>query len=202
MKILPLLLLCTSAGWAGDAIEAFGLHWTVPTGSEWKLEDDGGTPSLRMLAMRGPDPKKPRRPQQFALSDKQYDSFTMDADVKVLKRSLILVYAYADEAHFNYAHLSTDTAAKQPVHNGIFHVFGGERVRISSIEGPPSFAATDEWNHVKLTYDARTGKATVLVNGKPNSSVEAVDLSLKGGKVGIGSFDETAVFKNVKITSR
>jgi hypothetical protein len=201
MRILPLLLLCAGALSAADPIDAFGVHWTVPLTSEWKLEDDGGAPALRMVASRGPDKDKPRRPQQFALSDQQYDSFKLDADVKVLKRSLIMVYAYKDEAHFNYAHLSTDTGAKQPVHNGIFHVFGGERVRISSTEGPPSFASVNEWNHVTLTYDAKTGKATVLVNGKANPSVTAVDLSLGSGKVGIGSFDERAVFKNVKITS-
>jgi hypothetical protein len=32
-------------------------------------------------------------------------------------------------------------------------------------------------------------------------ALKAVDLSLGGGKAGIGSFDETAEFKNVKITA-
>lgn len=173
------------------------MHWTVPLASEWKIEQDG---SLRMVTSRGPDKDKPRRPQQFALSDREYGSFQLDADMKVLQRSLIIVYAYKDEAHFNYAHLSTDTGAKQPVHNGIFHVFGGERVRISSVEGAPSFAAVDLWNHVALHYDAKAGTLTVLVNGKANPSQTAVDLSLGPGKVGIGSFDETAIFKDVKIT--
>jgi hypothetical protein len=201
MRLLPLLLLCTGAACAADAIDVFGIHWTVPLASEWKVEEDGGAAALRMITHRGPDKDKPRRPLQFALTDKEYGSFHLDADVKVLTRSLIIVYAYKDEAHFNYAHLSTDTGAKQPAHNGIFHVFGGERVRISSTEGPSSFAAVDEWDHITLHYDAKAGKLTVLVNGKANPSVTAVDLSLGPGKVGLGSFDETAVFKNVKITS-
>ena len=107
MKPSPLLLLRTCAA---DGIDGFGIHWTVPLGSEWKLEEDGGAPALRMLAARGPDKDKPRSPQQFALSSKQYDSFALEADVTVLRRSLIIVHAYRDEAHFNYAHLSTDTA--------------------------------------------------------------------------------------------
>ncbi|MEO8127388.1 MAG: family 16 glycoside hydrolase [Bryobacteraceae bacterium] len=195
MKFLPFLLLCTGAVYAADSLDVFGMHWTVPLASEWKV-DEG---ALHLVTTRGPDKNKPRRPQQFALSDKEYGSFRLEADVKVLQRSLIIVYAYKDEAHFNYAHLSTDTGVKQPVHNGIFHVFGGERVRISSTEGPPSFAALDEWNHVTLKYDAQAGKMMVLVNGKPNPSVTAVDMSLGPGKIGLGSFDETAVFKNVKI---
>jgi len=202
MRILPLLLLCAGAASAADAIDVFGMHWTVPLASEWKVEDDGGTAALRIVTRRGPDKDKPRRPQQFALSEKEYGSFQMDADVKAVTKSLIIVYAYKDEAHFNYAHLSTDTGAKQPVHNGIFHVFGGERVRISSTEGPPSFAAMDQWNHISLRYDAKAGKLAVLVNGNANPSVTAVDLSLGSGKVGLGSFDETAVFKNVKIVTK
>ncbi len=198
MRLLPLLLLCAAAAYPADAIDAFGFHWTVPLASEWKVEHDG---SLRLVTHRGPDTDKPRRPRQFALSDNEYGSFQLEADVKVLDRSLIIVYAYKDEAHFNYAHLSTDTGAKQPVHNGVFHVFGGERVRISSTEGPPSFATVNEWNHVAVRYEAKAGKLTVSVNGKPNPSMTAVDLSLGSGKLGLGSFDETAVFKNVKITS-
>lgn len=196
MKLLPLLLLCAGAVFAADAIDAFGIHWTVPLASEWKVEADG---ALTLVTHRGPDKDKPRRPRQFTVSEKEYGSFQLDADVKVLDRSLIIVYAYKDEAHFNYAHLSTDTGARQPVHNGIFHVFGGERVRISSTEGAPAFAAVDEWNHIAVRYDAKAGKLMVLVNGKPNPSLTAVDLSLGSGKVGLGSFDETAVFKNVKI---
>jgi len=197
MKFLPLLLLCAGVVYAADSIDVFGTPWTVPLASEWKVENR----ELHLITTRGPDKNKPRRPQQFALSSKEYGSFHLEADVKVLQRSLIIVYAYKDEAHFNYAHLSTDTGAKQPVHNGIFHVFGGERVRISSTEGPPSFAAVNEWNHVAVDYDAKAGKLVVLVNGKPNPSVTAVDLSLGSGRIGLGSFDETAVFKNLKIAA-
>jgi hypothetical protein len=37
------------------------------------------------------------------------------------------------------------------------------------------------------------------VDGKPVPALHAVDLSLPTGKVGIGSFDETGEFKNVRI---
>ena len=116
-----------------------------------------------------------------------------------LGKSLMLVFAYRDEAHFDYAHLSVDTGTKQPVHNGIFHVYGGERVRISSPQGPPAFPENNHWYHAKLTYDAKTGAVHVAVDGKAVPALDAVDLSLGAGKVGLGSFDETAVFRNVKI---
>jgi hypothetical protein len=94
-----------------------------------------------------------------------------------------------------------DTAAKQPVHNGIFHVYGGERVRISSDRGPAAFSATGRWHHVKLTHDAATGAVDVMVDGKELPALHAVDLSLGCGKIGPGSFDETGEFKNVTIVT-
>jgi hypothetical protein len=53
---------------------------------------------------------------------------------------------------------------------------------------------------VRLDYDAASGEAVVSVNGEKNPSLRGIDLSLGVGKVGIGSFFETALFRNVRIT--
>ena len=198
-KLVIAVLLLTGALGAADWIEAFGFKWSVPVAADWVVEKDGSTPVLRMLVER--PQREPRRPIQFALADTpDWKQVRIVADVKRLGGSMILVYAYRDATHFNYAHLSTDTAVKQPVHNGIFHVYGGERVRISPQAGPASFTSAEEWYRVQLDYDAATGEVVVLVNGRKNPSLRAVDLSLGAGKVGIGSFFEKAAFRNVRIT--
>ena len=53
---------------------------------------------------------------------------------------------------------------------------------------------------MELTRDSETGAVRVTVDGKPVPALAAVDLSLGAGKVGLGSFDETARFKNVHIS--
>jgi hypothetical protein len=53
---------------------------------------------------------------------------------------------------------------------------------------------------VQLTHDASTGIVGVSINGKTPRAFEAVDLSLGAGRVGLGSFFNTAQFRNVKIT--
>ena len=182
---------------AADTLAILGRAWAVPAAADWKVEE--GT--LRLVASRGPLPG-PRRPIQFALTDvPSYDRLTVEADVMPLGRSLLIVLAYRDPAHFDYAHLSTDTAGEQPVHNGIFHVYGGERVRISAERGPAAFAASGHWYHVTLAHDSATGTIEVTVDGQPVPALHAVDLSLGPGKVGLGSFDETGAFKNIKITA-
>jgi hypothetical protein len=196
VRTLLLCLLAAASLPAADTIEAFGLKWSVPVASEWKVE--GAV--LKMLAARPPQPAPaPRRPVQFALAETTpFTEVTLEAEVKRDKTSLILVYAWRDAGHFNYAHLSVDTGTKQPVHNGIFHVYGGDRVRISSEAGPCALP-TDEWTPVRLVYSAKTGAVAVTVDGKPIPALRGVDLSLGAGRVGIGSFFETAQFRKVRI---
>lgn len=182
---------------AADSIEAFGKKWTVPIASDWKVDGD-------VLRLTVPRPsEKPRRPTQFALAETPpLSRVTLEADVKRQEgkgMSLILVYAYRDADHFNYAHLSSDLPSAVAYHNGIFHVYGGDRVRISSVDGPAALPDT-AWHRVRLNYDAKTGVATVAVDGTELPSLKAADYSLGAGKVGIGSFFNTADFRNIRIT--
>jgi hypothetical protein len=203
-NVRPLLLLVLNALAlpAADTLDIFGVKWSIPVAADWKVAEDNGSPMLQLLTGKAPLPG-PRRPFQFAVADTPpYRQVTVTADVRPRKRSLIVVLAYRDPAHFDYVHFSTDTAIKQPVHNGVFHVYGGERVRISSTDGPPAFAATDRWYHVSVVWDGSTGSIRASVEGQDVPALRAVDLSLKEGRIGIGSFDEIGDFKNVKIEGR
>jgi hypothetical protein len=196
MKFVLLSLVVATALVAADSIEVFGQKWTVQKTSDWSIEDG----VLKLLVAQEPPPGVPRRPQKFALAETApFRRVTVEAEIRRAGSSLMIVFAYQDEAHYNYAHISVDTGARQNMHNGMFHIFGGERVRISPMDGPGSLP-TKEWTPVKLVFDGDTGRTYVEVNGKRNPSLEAVDLSLRYGRVGIGSFDETGDFRNVKIT--
>ncbi len=200
-----LSLALAAAGRSGDVIEAFGYRWRTPIASDWKVETLDGVETLQLLVPR--PSTQPRRPTQFALAETpDFITVTVEAEVKkepyeARKRrtSLIIVYAWRDEAHFNYAHLSVDTGEQQPVHNGIFHVYGGDRVRISPTAGPPALTSED-WHHVRLVYDGRRGRVDVYVNGRALPALQAVDMSLGAGKVGLGSFFDMGQFRRVKIT--
>ena len=198
-RALALLLLVSGLAFGETSLTAFGYRWAVTDASDWNVARENNSEILQLLHARGPLPG-PRRPIQFALAGTAaFSRVTVAADVRPNQRSLILVFAYQDPAHFNYAHLSIDTGLKERVHNGIFHVFGGERVRISSQAGPAAFAATGRWYHVILQHDGRSGDVQVTVDGHAVPALHAVDLSLLSGKIGLGSFDETGEFKNVTI---
>lgn len=199
--MFPVLMALAAVLAGEDRIEAFGLKWRVPVAADWKKNGD-------VLELTVPRPSlAPRRPSQYALADTpDYVKVTVEAEmmpepkaVRNRRNSLMIVYAWKDKDHFNYAHISVDSAHEAAVHNGIFHVYGGDRVRISSREGPGTLR-DGEWHKVKLVYDGATGRVDVWVNGETSPSLRAVDMSLGAGKVGIGSFFDMGSFRNVRIT--
>ena len=202
-KLVLLLAALAPLTHAAGLLDVFGRQWTVPDLADWQVDREGGAPPvLCLLKGRDPSPEGPRRPFQFALTSvPDYRRLTLDVDLKPGARSLMIVFAYRDAAHFDYAHLSTDTAAAQPKHNGIFHVYGGERVRISVERGPAAFAETGRWFHARLVHNAVTGAIAVWVDGRALPALQAVDVSLGAGKVGLGSFDETGCFRSLKIVA-
>jgi hypothetical protein len=203
MKLPTAVLIAAFSMSAGDSLSVFDRDWIVPDTADWRLSGEDGAAVLRLVHPKEPPHDGPRRPIQFALTTvPRYGKLTVEVDVKPRGKSLIVVFAYQDEAHFDYAHLSVDTGQQASMHNGIFHVYGGERVRISNPDGPPAFPANNRWYHAKLTHHANTGAVDVTVDGRSVPALHAVDVSLGAGGIGLGSFDETAEFRNARISTQ
>ena len=209
MSRLPIFFFLL-AGVAGaqtlrpERIDAFGYTWRVPLAADWKVGTKEGIPVLELLV---PKPAlQPRRPTQYAVAEtpdfvRGVVELEMKKEPEAARNrhtSLMIAYAWQDDNHFNYVHLSVDAASEQVVHNGVFHVYGGERVRISPREGAATLP-DEQWHKVKLVYDGTKGLVEVYVDGKTSTSMRAVDLSLGAGKFGIGSFFDMGSFRNVKI---
>ncbi len=180
-----------------EQITALGMQWDVINPADWKIDKN----ELHLTTAR-PQEKDPRRPVQFALARTEpIRKFTLEVDVQREpgKGSLIIVYAWKKDGYFNYLHLSNDSPEKVEVHNGVFHCFGGDRVRISPTKGPGSLLA-DDWYKVKMTYDAATGELQSWVNGQTTPALKGIDLSLDAGRIGLGSFFNLARFRNFKLT--
>jgi hypothetical protein len=182
-------------------IKAFGMDWAVIDAADWKVEGTGAGEVLHLVTAK-PQERNPRRPIQFALADTApMAKFTIEVEVKkqAPRGSLIVVYAWERDGYFDYLHLSDDMAAKVEVHNGVFHCYGGDRVRISSKQGPATLP-TGGWHRVKMTYDASEGLMEAWADGVASPSIKAIDLSLGAGRVGLGSFFSTGSFRNFKLT--
>jgi hypothetical protein len=184
-----------------ERIQCFGHAWLVRTVADWKTETASSGEVLNLNAPR-PQEADPRAPVQYALLESQpLGCFTLDVELRseIKSVSLIVVYAWKDPLHFDYVHLSTDAARQQPVHNGVFHVYGGDRVRISNDEGACALANPSQWTKVRLVYDESTHLVETWIDGQLNPSLRAVDFSLGAGSIGLGSFFNTGSFRNFSL---
>jgi len=174
--------------------------WQFPFAEDWEIRTEGPLHYLHMLRER--EPLVPRRPMQFArLKNVNVGSFTLETRLRRLQSSLLIVFNYVDDLHFYYTHLSKDPGAKVDVHNGLFLVDGAPRRRIAGLEAEP--ALPDEaWHKVRVVRDANSGSIQVFVDAESQPRFHVIDHTFSCGQVGIGSFDETGDFTDLRLSSQ
>lgn len=184
----------------GDDFEQGRLdRWQMPFLEDWAILAEGGNHYLHMKRSR--DPAVPRRPVQFALiKGVRVGSFDFQARVRREGRSMIVVFNYVDSLHFYYTHLSMDTGSRQPVHNGIFLVNDGPRVRIAGLGAPAALPDTS-WHRIRVLRDAATGRISVWSDVQRAPIFTVTDRTFTCGQIGVGSFDETGDFDDVELKS-
>jgi len=175
-------------------------RWQLPYPEDWVIGTEVPLHFLHMLRNR--EPLEPRRPVQFALlKGASVGSFTFQANVRRQGHSVLMVFNYVDTLHFYYTHLSVDPGAKVDVHNGIFLVDGGPRHRIAGMEAAPVLP-DQSWHKIRIQRDIHSGSIEVFVDTEPSPRFSVTDRTLTCGQVGLGSFDETGDFADVRLTSQ
>ena len=174
--------------------------WQFPFPDDWEIKEVGALHFLHMIRNR--EPLIPRRPQQFARIKRiNVGSFTLETRMRREGRSLLIAFNYVDTLHFYYTHLSVDSGAQADVHNGIFMVNGSARRRIAGIEAAPALPDKN-WHKVRVERDVNSGSIKVFVDDESQPRFSVVDSTLQCGQVGLGSFDETGDFADVKLSSK
>ena len=143
-----------------------------------------------------------RRPAALAilksepLSDFTYTlELRSTAPVDLAVRDVQLVIDYQSPLQFYYIHLSAKTDA---VHNGIFIVNNADRKRLDEPTSRARFV-DQNFHRVRLERNASTGSIAVFIDNDPAPALSAVDNTLRSGRVGFGSFDETGEFRNIQV---
>jgi hypothetical protein len=174
-------------------------EWIFPHAEDWVSKTENGQTYMHMLRPR--DPGVPRRPLQFArLKNVNVGSFDLSVKVRREGSSMIIVFNYVDTLHFYYTHVSHDRGTFQPVHNGIFLVDGGPRRRIAGTEAQPALPDT-KWHTIRVVRNAKTGLIQVYSDVQEKPLFSVVDHHFTCGQIGLGSFDETGDFADLKIKS-
>jgi hypothetical protein len=189
---LPLLL--------EEDFEKGAERWEPTDPAAWKVTE---TPKGKFYSQCGKSAYTPphRSPLNLSiLKDVVVGDFVLEAKLQSTvkdygHRDMVLVFGYQDAAHFYYSHLGkkTDDHANQ-----IFIVNGAPRTKISTrtTEGTDW---TDGWHTVRVVRKAAEGTIEVYFDDLKTPAQTAKDTTFAEGRIGIGSFDDTGNWDDVKL---
>lgn len=174
--------------------------------AKWVLDGSGSWIAIDgklVLEKAGKPAGAIRRPAALAIfKTDPLERVTLKAEVRstapqdVIRRDVNLVFGYESPSRFYYVHLSGVTDA---VHHGIFLVADADRRRIDDGKGQPQLK-DQNWHRVRLERDGATGRIEIYVDGSKAPVLVASDTTIRAGRVGLGSFDDTGEFRKIEIT--
>lgn len=162
----------------------------------WRWSDESNVPSLELY--RASEYQPPHRsPHNIALLPVSRENFVLEADLMQTgreygHRDLCLFFGYRDPSHFYYVHLAT--SPDQNAHN-IFLVDDAPRRPLTDVSEEGVNWGQEEWHHVRLE---RRGKE-IQVSFDGEVVLRAVDGTFPSGQLGLGSFDDTGRFANIRV---
>ncbi|MBX3413276.1 MAG: hypothetical protein KF708_11350 [Pirellulales bacterium] len=175
-------------------------RWQPTDPAAWEVFDSGSSKVYRQGRASKYQPPH-RSPLNIALfKEAVVGDFTLDAKVRSTvrdygHRDACLFFGYQDPAHFYYVHLGkqADDHANQ-----IFLVNDAPRVKISttSTEGTPW---DDEWHAVRIERTVKDGSIKVYFDDLEHPVMTATDKHFTWGQVGIGSFDDTTDWDDIRL---
>ena len=174
--------------------------WTVDGSGGWEIRD-----GLLALVKAGVPGGPIRRPAGLIiLKSAPLGQVILEAEVRsdqpvdLLVRDVNLVVGWQSPTRFYYIHLAGRT---DDVHNGIFLVNDADRKRLDQPTSVPQLR-DQAWHRVRVERDPTSGRIAVYVDGGNVPVLQATDTTLTTGRVGVGSFDETAECRNITVTAR
>jgi hypothetical protein len=183
-----------------DDFEKGAERWQPTDAKAWRLVkvDSGQVYNQHQQSKYSPPF---RSPLNIALvKDVAVSDFVLEAKVQstgkdVAHRDMCLFFGYQDPSHFYYVHI----AKKADDHaNQIFIVNEAARLKISktSTAGTPW---DDGWHRVKIVRRTNDGHIAIYFDDMKTPIMTAQDKTFAWGRVGIGSFDDTGNWDDIKV---
>jgi len=179
-------------------------NWQMNDPEKWDVvkEDNNHCYRLKIPAeLKGPITK----PVEFSLiKDLNVADFTMTLKGKCLRsvdvkgRDIIIVFGYQDDTHFYYAHISN---YHDNHHNSILIVNSEDRKPIISGDSIPRLH-DKEFHNIRIRRHIESGLIEVYVDDFDYPVMTAVDKTFQWGRIGVGCFDDTGSFDDVRIVGK
>ncbi|MEK7950755.1 hypothetical protein [Luteolibacter soli] len=175
--------------------------WTPLFSGTWEIQNQSGN-HVAALTVAGVNRPPVRRPQAYLfLNGYSWTDCTFTVHAKTLEpaatttRDVVLIFGYADDTHYYYAHTSSKADA---IHTVIMKVAGTQRATIH-LEANPTPALNGNWQTIRVEH-AATGTIRVFVDNMVTPRLTANDTTYPAGALAFGSFDDRALFDDVSIS--
>lgn len=190
---LPLLL--------HETFEEGADRWQPFDPSGWRIEQEEGQ-AIYSQFKKTTDYQPPHRSPLLMSLLKDVVVSDLDLRLKVKSthpdyghRDVCIIFGYQDPAHFYYVHLGQEMDDHA---NQIFVVDDAPRVKISTktTDGTPW---DDEWHDVRIVREVESGRIEVYFDDMETPVMTAQDKRFAWGQIGIGSFDDLSVWKDIRV---
>ncbi|TVZ55991.1 hypothetical protein OD91_1268 [Lutibacter sp. Hel_I_33_5] len=168
----------------------------------WKIDDSNSGKSLHLHKQSNYKPKV-RSPFNIAILQKvTVGDFILEITLNQTSREynhrdLCLFFGIQNESQFYYTHIAS-VADKHA--NNIFLVDNNPRIKIASKTSKTiNWGSKTSWHTERIERNTKEGTIKVFFDDMTHPKMEAKDTTLTYGKIGLGSFDDTGKFDNLKI---
>ncbi|HLU47550.1 MAG TPA: alpha/beta hydrolase [Planctomycetota bacterium] len=176
-------------------------NWRPTDPAQWKHGKKDGQTFLSLATKRGSYRPEVRSPENIAiLEGTEVGDFTLDVRARSTHepyghQDVCLVFGYRDPSHFYYVHLAP--AADDAAHS-IFIVDGAPRKSIAA-ERTEGVKWSKGWHRIRVRRETESGRIEVYFDDLSKPIMVATDKTFASGKIGVGSFDDTADFDAIRL---
>ena len=190
---MPLLF---EAGFEDGSLDA----WQPTDPKAWRIEESPQGKSLSQFQQSKYQPPVRSPFNMNLIKDVTVGSFVLDLKMHSTTRDyghrdLCLFFNHQDPSHFYYVHIANQS---DPHANSIFIVDGEPRVSIAETRTEGT-KWDEDWHHVRLVRDVEKGTIEVFFDDMTRPIMTATNNRFKEGRIGVGSFDDTGRFDDIKL---
>ena len=178
-----------------------GLDFVVSDARAWRVGEEDGNRFLEQFAQSSYAPPH-RSPLNVAvLAGPCVGDFVLDVDVQqtgseLPHRDACVLFGVRDPAHYLYAHLAS--RADDDAHH-VQIVDGHDRIPVTLHRSFGVDWNSAAWHRVRIERSLTWERVRVWVDGHPSPVLEARIGALEEGWIGIGTFDDSARFDNLRL---
>ena len=175
-------------------------RWQPSDASAWKVVKEGDNQVYSLFRDCKYSPPV-RSPVNFSLiknitvSDFVFEGKVKSTEPEYGHRDVCLFFGYQDPSHFYYVHFGSKADANA---NSIFIVNGEPRVSIAE-ERTDGTKWDEDYHIVRVVRNTKTGKIQVCFDDLKKPVMTATDKTFTWGRFGVGTFDDTGNFDNIRI---